>query len=51
MIAEARSDTHEVRVQRMSVPLEAAHGKVAPKHPVVQAARDKLELVRGLLGI
>ena len=45
MIAEARFDTHEVRAQRMSVPLEAAHGKVAPKSPVVQAARDKLELV------
>ena len=45
MIAEARSDTHEVRAQRMSVPLEAARGKVAPKRPVVQAARDKLELL------
>ena len=45
MIAAARSDTHEVRAQRMAVPLEAAHGKVAPKLPVVKAERDELELL------
>ena len=45
VIAAARSDTHEVRAQRMSVPLESACGKVAPKRPVVQAERDKLELL------